>query len=65
MATKPRLHKYWIRGVKKARGKTILARNEQDALNKVARMFPKASLVGVERLPSKTGREFETLWLDR
>ena len=36
----------------------------QDAVNKVARMYPKAKLLGVERV-SQSGREYETTWVNR
>jgi len=54
---------YQVRGVKGERTK-ITARNQQDAVNKVARMYPKAKLLGIERL-SRTGREYETIWIRR
>ena len=55
-------YEYRIRGIK---GKKIItARNTQDAVNKVARMYPKNKLLGVERV-SHTGREYETTWINR
>ena len=60
---KKRLYTYIVRGVKGEKT-TISARNTQDAVNKVARMYPKARVLGVERL-SSTGREYETTWIKR
>jgi HPt (histidine-containing phosphotransfer) domain-containing protein len=56
-------YEYRVRGVKGEKTK-ITARNTQDAVNKVHRMYPRARLLGVERI-SKTGREYETTWIDR
>lgn len=56
-------YEYWVRGVKGEKTK-IIARNTQDAVNKVARMYPRAKLLGVERV-SRTGREYETTWVKR
>ena len=61
--TRKGLHEYWVRGVKSEKTK-VVARNTQDAVNKVARMYPKARLLGVERV-SDTGREYETTWVKR
>jgi len=70
MATKTRTkrvtarrYEYWVRGVKGEKTK-ITARSIQDAVNKVARMYPKAKILGVERV-SRTGREYETTWINR
>ena len=70
MATKTRTervtakrYEYWVRGVKGEKTK-ITARSIQDAVNKVARMYPRAKLLGVERV-SRTGREYETTWVRR
>jgi len=54
---------YVVRGVKGDKTK-ITARSIQDAVNKVARMYPKAKLLGVERV-SHSGREYETTWVNR
>jgi len=56
-------HEYKVRGVKGEKTR-IIARNEHDAVNKVARMYPKARVLGIERL-SRTGREYETIWVKR
>jgi hypothetical protein len=56
-------YEYYVRGVKGDKTK-ITARSTQDAVNKVARMYPKAKLLGVERV-SRTGREYETTWVKR
>ena len=56
-------YEYRVRGVKGEKTK-ITARNTQDAVNKVARMYPKARLLGVERV-SRTEREYETTWVRR
>ena len=56
-------YEYWVRGVKGEKTK-ITARNIQDAVNKVARMYPRAKLLGVERV-SRTEREYETTWVKR
>lgn len=62
MATKTAKHyEYLVRGVKGEKTK-IMARNTQDAVNKVRRKYPKAKLLGVERV-SRTGREYETTWV--
>jgi len=58
-----RMYEYKVRGVKGEKTK-IRARNTQDAVNKVARMYPRAKLLGVERV-SSTGREYETTWINR
>jgi len=63
MAIAKRRYQYRVRGVKSERT-TITARSIQDAVNKVARMYPKAKLLGVERV-SRSGREYETTWVNR
>jgi len=68
MATKARRkatkgNEYWIRGVRGR--KSITARNVQDAVNKANRLYPKAELLGVERKQSRSGREYETYWINR
>ena len=70
MATKTRAkraaarqYEYWVRGVKGDKTK-ITARSIQDAVNKVARMYPNAKLLGAERV-SRTGREYEATWVKR
>lgn len=40
---------YRVRGVKGEKT-TITARNTQDAVNKVSRMYPRAKILGVERV---------------
>ena len=57
------LFEYKVRGVKGEKTR-IKARNEQDAVNKVSRMYPKARVLGVQRV-SRTGREYETAWVNR
>ena len=57
-----REHEYWVRGVKWGKTK-VVARNIQQAVNKVCRLYPKAKILGVERV-SKTGREYETTWIN-
>jgi hypothetical protein len=59
--TKSNGHKYYVRGVKGEKT-TITARNIRDAVNKVSRMYPRAKILGVERI-SHTGREYETTWI--
>jgi hypothetical protein len=58
-----RLYEYKVRGVKGE--KTIIkAQNTHDAVNKAARMYPKAFNLGVERI-SRTRREYETIRINR
>jgi hypothetical protein len=57
------LHEYWVRGVKGDKTK-VTARNIQQAVNKVSRMYPRANVLGVERV-SHTGKEYETTWINR
>jgi len=57
------LHEYIVRGVKGERTK-ITASNIQNAVNKVSRMYPRAKILGVERV-SHSGREYETTWVNR
>lgn len=54
-------YEYRVRGVKGEKTK-ITAHNIQNAVNKVHRMYPRARILGVERL-SRTGREYETTWI--
>jgi len=51
---------YKVRGI--GRRETIIARNIQDAVNKVARKYPKTKTLGVERVGN---REYETTWIRR
>jgi len=60
---KSRENEYWVRGVKGEKTK-ITAHNIQNAINKVSRMYPRARILGVERV-SRTGREYETTWINR
>ena len=56
-------YKYIVRGVRGEKT-MITARNIQDAVNKVSRMYPRAKTLGVERV-SHTGQEYETTWINR
>ena len=58
-----RMYEYKVRGVKGEKTR-IFARNTHDAVNKAARMYPRAFNLGVERV-SQTGREYETTWINR
>ena len=58
------LYRYIVRGVKGEK-MTITARNTQDAVNKASRMYPRAKLLGVERIAHTTKREYETTWINR
>jgi len=57
------LHEYIVRGVKGEKTK-ITAHSIQGAVNKVSRMYPKAKILGVERV-SRSGKEYETTWVNR
>lgn len=59
------LYTYLVRGTRVPRSKKIKAKNEQDAVNKAARLYPnalKSGVLGIERL-STTGRGYETVWV--
>jgi len=55
---------YKVRGTNVPKGKTIQAHNVQAAVNAATRMYPKARNLAVERT-SRTGRQYETVWVRR